>query len=163
ETKVEDVMEMMRYLTHEVGIDGMLVAPGYQYSQIDPELTMTRAEHQEKFKRIRAIAHEHGYRWLATPLYQDFLTGEKKLACAACRTGRSSRSASPAHSTTGSPAATCSTRCASSTSAGRRSGKARRSAPRERGPGRSSRQTVWWTTRPSGCACTSGRARTRST
>ena len=32
----------------------MLVAPGYQYSQIDPNLTMTRAEHEEKFRAIRA-------------------------------------------------------------------------------------------------------------
>ena len=69
-------------LTDEVGIDGMLVAPGYQYSQIDPALTMTRAEHEEKFRAIRAAVREHGYRWLATPIYQDFLTGERKLSCA---------------------------------------------------------------------------------
>src|SRR5207253_4153611 len=52
ETEVSDVIEMMRYLTEEVGIDGMLVAPGYQYSQIDPALTMTRSEHEEKFRAI---------------------------------------------------------------------------------------------------------------
>ena len=50
ETEVDDVIEMMGYLTNEVGIDGMLVAPGYQYSQIDPNLTMTRDEHEEKFR-----------------------------------------------------------------------------------------------------------------
>src|SRR5919108_730365 len=44
ETSVDDVLEMMHYLTNEVGIDGMLIAPGYQYSQIDPALTMTRAD-----------------------------------------------------------------------------------------------------------------------
>ena len=54
ETEVDDVIEMMRYLTDEVGIDGMLVAPGYQYSQIDPALTMTRAEHEVKFRAIRS-------------------------------------------------------------------------------------------------------------
>ncbi|MFQ5426137.1 MAG: adenosyl-hopene transferase HpnH, partial [Gaiellales bacterium] len=54
ETDTDDVLEMMRYLSDDVGIDGMLVAPGYQYSQIDPELTMTRAEHEEKFRAIRA-------------------------------------------------------------------------------------------------------------
>ena len=73
---------MMGYMTNEVGIDGMLIAPGYQYSQIDPALTMTRAEHEEKFRRIRAAAQEHGYRWLASPIYQDFLTGERELPCA---------------------------------------------------------------------------------
>ena len=82
ETKVEDVLQMMKYLTNEVGIDGMLVAPGYQYSQIDPNLTMTRAEHEAKFRIIKAAAKKDGYRWLASPVYQEFLAGERKLACA---------------------------------------------------------------------------------
>ena len=60
----------------------MLVAPGYQYSQIDPNLTMTRDEHEEKFRAIRAAVRKHGYRWLASPVYQDFLTGDTKLPCA---------------------------------------------------------------------------------
>ena len=82
ETKVEDVLQMMDYLTNEVGIDGMLVAPGYQYSQIDPNLTMTRVEHEQKFKIIKAAAKKNNYRWLASPVYQEFLAGERKLACA---------------------------------------------------------------------------------
>ena len=82
ETEVSDVIEMMRFLTDEVGIDGMLIAPGYQYSQIDPEMTMTREEHEAKFRAIRAEAKKKGYRWLASPIYQDFLTGERKLPCA---------------------------------------------------------------------------------
>ena len=73
---------MMRYLTDEVGIDGMMIAPGYQYSQIDPALTMTRDEHEEKFRVIRAATKEHGYRWIASPIYQDFLTGQRDLTCA---------------------------------------------------------------------------------
>jgi hopanoid biosynthesis associated radical SAM protein HpnH len=81
ETEVDDVIEMMRYLTNDVGIDGMLVAPGYQYSQIDPNLTMTRSEHEEKFRAIRTVARTNNYRWLASPIYQDFLTGERELPC----------------------------------------------------------------------------------
>src|SRR5262245_30365065 len=81
-TDPNEVVEMMGYLTDEVGIDGMLVAPGYPYSQIDPNLTLTRAEHEEKFRIIRSSARKHGYRWLASPIYQDFLTGQRKLACA---------------------------------------------------------------------------------
>ena len=82
ETEISDVIEMMRYLTDDIGIDGMLVAPGYQYSQIDPEMTMTRDEHEVKFRALRAEVKKKGYRWLATPIYQDFLTGERKLPCA---------------------------------------------------------------------------------
>ena len=47
-----------------------------------PALTMTRDEHEEKFRVIRSAARRKGYRWLASPIYQDFLTGERKLACA---------------------------------------------------------------------------------
>src|SRR5215212_6509664 len=62
--------------------DARLVAPGYQYSQIDPALTMTREEHEEKFRIIRDSARKSGYRWLASPIYQDFLTGDRQLPCA---------------------------------------------------------------------------------
>jgi hopanoid biosynthesis associated radical SAM protein HpnH len=82
ETEPEEVIRMMDYLTNEVGIDGMLVAPGYQYSQIDPNLTMTRDEHEQKFRIIRSAARKNGYRWLASPIYQDFLAGDRKLPCA---------------------------------------------------------------------------------
>jgi hopanoid biosynthesis associated radical SAM protein HpnH len=81
ETEVSDVIEMMDFLTG-IGIDGMLIAPGYQYSQIDPNLTMTRAEHEAKFREIRAAVKREGYKWLASPVYQDFLTGERMLPCA---------------------------------------------------------------------------------
>ena len=81
ETDVDDVVQMMTFLTREIGIDGMLVAPGYQYSQIDPNLTMTRVEHEEKFRQLRAAVRKNGFRWLASPVYQDFLTGERELPC----------------------------------------------------------------------------------
>lgn len=81
ETEVADVIEMMGYLTNEIGIDGMLVAPGYQYSQIDPNLTMTRAEHEAKFRQIRDAVRSNGYKWIASPVYQDFLAGERELPC----------------------------------------------------------------------------------
>ena len=79
ETSVDDVIEMMEYLTNVVGIDGMLVAPGYEYSQIDPALTMTRAEHEAKFRAIRAACRRRGYKWLASPVYQGFLGGDRSL------------------------------------------------------------------------------------
>jgi MoaA/NifB/PqqE/SkfB family radical SAM enzyme len=53
ESSVDDVIEMMGYLTNEVGIDG-----------------------------IRSAVRKHGFRWLASPIYQDFLTGDRKLPCA---------------------------------------------------------------------------------
>ena len=43
---------------------------------------MTRDEHEAKFREIRGAVRKHGYRWLASPIYQDFLTGDRKLPCA---------------------------------------------------------------------------------
>src|SRR2546429_20521 len=43
---------------------------------------MTRTDHEEKFRIIRKVARQRSYRWLATPIYQEFLAGERKLPCA---------------------------------------------------------------------------------
>ena len=102
ETEVDDVIEMMRYLTNEVGIDGMLVAPGYQYSQIDPDA-------DDDARRARGEVPRHPRRRVAStatggsraPIYQDFLTGER--SCPARRGARS-----PATRTAGRARATCS-------------------------------------------------------
>ena len=61
ETSIEDVIEMMGYLTDDVGIDGMLIAPGYQYSQIDPALTMTRRARRE----VPRHPHRRSRAWLS--------------------------------------------------------------------------------------------------
>ena len=82
ETKVEDVLQMMDYLTNEVGIDGMLVAPGYQYSQIDPNLTMTRPSTSRSSRSSRRPRRRTITAGLPVPVYQEFLAGERKLACA---------------------------------------------------------------------------------
>jgi hopanoid biosynthesis associated radical SAM protein HpnH len=84
ETEVEDVIQMMDYLTNEIGIDGMLVAPGYQYSQIDPNLTMTRDEHEVKFRAIRAAARQNGYRWPARRGARSRVTRTAGRARATC-------------------------------------------------------------------------------
>ena len=65
ETSVDDVIEMMAFLTNEIGIDGMLIAPGYQYSQIDPALTMTRAEHEESSAPCAAVVSTGTAGWRA--------------------------------------------------------------------------------------------------
>src|SRR5438477_1784519 len=74
----------------------------------------------------------------------------------------SSRTALRARST-GCRAGRFSTPCGSWTRPAPCSGRASRSACRARCAGRSSRRSAWWTTRPSGASCTSGRARTRPT
>jgi hypothetical protein len=43
---------------------------------------MTRAEHEGEVPRSSGRSPATDYRWLASPIYQEFLTGERKLKCA---------------------------------------------------------------------------------
>ena len=100
ETSVEDVIEMMAFLTNEIGIDGMLIAPGYQYSQIDPALTMTRAEHEAKFRAVRAAVAS-----TATAGWRARSTRTSSPASGSCPARRGARSR--ATRTAGRARATC--------------------------------------------------------
>jgi len=64
-------------------IDGMMIAPGYGYDAVQTEkpFFLNRAEIHELFKEIRQNMKK--YRITATPIYLDFLCGERELPCAA--------------------------------------------------------------------------------
>ena len=63
-------------------IDGMMIAPGYGYDAVqnDP-FFLKRTEIHELFKEIRQEMKK--YRITATPIYLDFLCGDRQLPCAA--------------------------------------------------------------------------------
>ena len=83
---VDDLVALADQL-QAVNIDGMMIAPGYGYDavQSDPFLGDTfflnRAEIHSLFRTIRQTMDR--YRITATPLYLDFLCGERQLPCAA--------------------------------------------------------------------------------
>ena len=64
-------------------IDGMMIAPGYGYDAVKngESFFLNRTEIHELFKEIRQRMKK--YRLTATPLYMDFLCGERELPCAA--------------------------------------------------------------------------------
>ena len=83
ETEVDDVIEMMGYLTERgrhrrdarrAGLPVLADRP-------EPHDDAGRAR-GEVPRRSATAARKHGYRWLASPVYQDFLTGDRKLPCA---------------------------------------------------------------------------------
>ena len=82
ETSIEDVLEMMGYLTerrrHRRHADRAGLPVLADRSGADDDAGRARGE----VPVIRTVARERGYRWLATPIYQEFLTGERKLKCA---------------------------------------------------------------------------------
>jgi hopanoid biosynthesis associated radical SAM protein HpnH len=87
ETDMHEITVLFSYL-RELGVDGFMLSPAYGYQAVTcdvpadgPRLFMTRAEVQEKFRLGRQLLA--GYRLIASPIYLEFLCGERELTCAA--------------------------------------------------------------------------------
>ncbi|MCL2304017.1 MAG: adenosyl-hopene transferase HpnH [Planctomycetaceae bacterium] len=81
QTTVEQLIELAEILT-PLKIDGIMLAPGFGYESVGNEsFFLTRDETYEKFREIRAKMSK--YRITTTPIFMDFLCGERQLSCAA--------------------------------------------------------------------------------
>ncbi len=78
DTPVEAVVALFQVLT-DMGVDGLMVAPAFAYRVGTPASTFSRAEAQAY---LRALHTAWGDRNLYhTPLYMQFLRGERELDC----------------------------------------------------------------------------------
>ncbi len=78
ETEVGEVRALCE-LTRSLGVDGMLVAPGYQYESVESDIFLTRQEIHDKFKRILELSRE--YRLTSTPMFLEFAAGLREYPC----------------------------------------------------------------------------------
>jgi len=78
ETEIAEVEELCK-LTHELGADGILVSPGYEYASVENDIFLTKEQTHEKFKAIRELAWS--YRINATPKFLEFAAGMIELPC----------------------------------------------------------------------------------
>jgi hopanoid biosynthesis associated radical SAM protein HpnH len=86
-TDMHEIVTLFEYLS-ELGVDGLMVSPAYGYEavqQADPDdadgIFMTRRQVHEKFRQARQ--HLDRFRLAASPVYLDFLCGQRSLPCAA--------------------------------------------------------------------------------
>lgn len=64
-----------------LGVEGMMVSPGYSYSKApDQEHFLRRARTRELFSRILSIPRK-GWRFNQSPLFLEFLMGAREYAC----------------------------------------------------------------------------------
>jgi len=81
ETDMAELDELFQYL-QQFGVDGHMLSPAFGYSAVDDqEIFMTRDDIQQKFEKIDNLANK--YPLNTTPVYQDFLKGERELPCTA--------------------------------------------------------------------------------
>lgn len=85
-TTVDDLIDMAKTLSAK-NIDGLMISPAYGYEAVKEgaadadALFMDRPRIEAFFRQVRR--RMSGYRLTATPVYFDFLTGQKELTCAA--------------------------------------------------------------------------------
>lgn len=66
-------------LLKRIGADGILTAPGFSYFQSDREIFLTREQIREKFRSLDGTLAR--FPIMSTPLYLDFLRGEREFQC----------------------------------------------------------------------------------
>jgi len=78
DTDVEEVEGLCSLLT-ALGVEGMLVSPGYHYESVERDIFLTREEIQKKFRRILEISKR--YRLTSTPMFLEFAAGLRDYRC----------------------------------------------------------------------------------
>jgi hopanoid biosynthesis associated radical SAM protein HpnH len=78
ETEVTELESLCRLLS-EIGVDGMLISPGYQYESVKNDVFMTRREIQEKFRFVKELSLR--FPLTSTPMFLEFAAGERDYDC----------------------------------------------------------------------------------
>jgi hopanoid biosynthesis associated radical SAM protein HpnH len=78
ETDVSEVEELCTLLT-SLGVEGMLVSPGYHYESVPADIFLTKSEIQKKFKHVLDISRK--FRLTSTPMFLEFAAGMREYKC----------------------------------------------------------------------------------
>jgi hopanoid biosynthesis associated radical SAM protein HpnH len=78
QTSVDELEQLCLMLT-ELGIDGILLSPGYHYEALEGDIFLTRQEIQEKFRRVLGFAKRFPLH--STPMFLEFAAGEREYDC----------------------------------------------------------------------------------
>jgi hopanoid biosynthesis associated radical SAM protein HpnH len=72
-------IEMLFSLLQDIGVDGILVAPGFGYEAVGEKLFLERRDIERKFEQVYEMSKR--FPFYSTPMYLKFLKGERKLEC----------------------------------------------------------------------------------
>jgi hopanoid biosynthesis associated radical SAM protein HpnH len=81
ETDIEEIDQLLEYL-QTLGVDGHMISPAYSYAAVDTkEIFMSREEIRRKFLQASSLLER--YNIMTTPVYMEYLRGERELMCTA--------------------------------------------------------------------------------
>jgi hopanoid biosynthesis associated radical SAM protein HpnH len=84
DAKADEVQAFFDFATEQLGVDGMMISPGYPYEKApDQEHFLHAAQTKALFREIFAPYTKGNKKWNfnASPLFLDFLMGEKDYDC----------------------------------------------------------------------------------
>jgi hopanoid biosynthesis associated radical SAM protein HpnH len=77
-TSIEEIQDLCELVT-SLGVDGLLISPGYHYESVAEDIFLTRQEIQRKFRRVLELSKR--YRLQSTPMYLEVAAGERDYDC----------------------------------------------------------------------------------
>jgi hopanoid biosynthesis associated radical SAM protein HpnH len=81
ETDLEEIAELYAYLK-TLGVDGYMISPAYSYAAVQTkEIFMSREDIREKFQQASRLLED--FNVMTSPIYMEFLRGERELMCTA--------------------------------------------------------------------------------
>lgn len=78
ETSADEIEELVKLLA-SLKVDGMLLTPGYHYQVLTNDIYLTGDQTPVKFRRVKKLAED--YKIINTPIYLEYLAGERDLLC----------------------------------------------------------------------------------
>ncbi len=80
-TDLNEIAELFEYL-HGLGVDGFMISPAYSYAAVQTkDIFMSREEVREKFRQACEFLEK--YNLMTSPIYLEYLRGERELMCTA--------------------------------------------------------------------------------
>ncbi|HJY88557.1 MAG TPA: adenosyl-hopene transferase HpnH [Candidatus Acidoferrales bacterium] len=81
ETDLNEIAELFAYL-YELGVDGYMISPAYSYAAVQTkDIFMSREEVRDKFRQACQLLEK--YNLMTSPIYLEYLRGERELMCTA--------------------------------------------------------------------------------
>jgi len=77
-TEIAEIEELCAFVTN-LGVDGLLLSPGYQYESVSEDIFLTRQETQRKFQRVLELSKR--FPICSTPMYLEFAAGMREYDC----------------------------------------------------------------------------------
>jgi len=77
-TPIEEIEELCAFVT-SLGVDGLLLSPGYHYESVKEDIFLTRQEIRKKFRRVVELAKHYPVN--STPMYLEFAAGDREYDC----------------------------------------------------------------------------------